>query len=443
MRILHTSDWHLGQHFIGHSRAVEHRAFFQWLISQVNTLNIDAIIVAGDIFDTATPPSYARELYNRFVVDLQQTNCTLIILGGNHDSVATLEESRQLLACLNTRVVPGVMVADPMEQVFPLTDQHGEVAAILCAIPYIRPRDVITSKADQSIKDKQQSLQQGIAGHYASLYQQALSLQDSVSHPVPIIATGHLTTVGATTSESVREIYIGTLDAFPASAFPPADYIALGHIHKSQRVANSEHIRYSGSPIPLSFDEINQDKVVLLADFNDGKLSQVEEIVVPRSQPMAIVKGDLNTIEQQIHDLADNHQDKAPLWLDILVSTQDYLTDLQRRIQSMTQDLPVEVLLLRRDKQQQSDSLTSDTKETLAEINVEDVFERRLDQEEWPGETDQARRQRLRHCFAEAVSRSHDQIASENHQGLPESLHPDDANQSQAAGTDKEKGTAQ
>ena len=105
MRILHTSDWHLGQHFIGRSRANEHRAFLSWLIAQVNSQHIDAIIVAGDIFDTATPPSYARELYNQFIVDLQPSGCQLILLAGNHDAAAVLNESKNLLHYLNTQVI--------------------------------------------------------------------------------------------------------------------------------------------------------------------------------------------------------------------------------------------------------------------------------------------------------------------------------------------------
>ncbi len=105
MRILHTSDWHLGQNFYSKSRAAEHEAFLNWLLETAQAHEVDAIIVAGDIFDTGSPPSYARELYNRFVVNLQQTGCHLVIVAGNHDSVATLNESRDILAFLNTTVV--------------------------------------------------------------------------------------------------------------------------------------------------------------------------------------------------------------------------------------------------------------------------------------------------------------------------------------------------
>ena len=102
MRIIHTSDWHLGQYFYGKSRANEHQQFFSWLLVQVKKHDVDAIIVAGDIFDTATPPSYARQLYFNFISELQSSTCQLIVLAGNHDSVSMLAESKTLLSTLST-----------------------------------------------------------------------------------------------------------------------------------------------------------------------------------------------------------------------------------------------------------------------------------------------------------------------------------------------------
>lgn len=135
MRIIHTSDWHLGQHFFTKSRAAEHQAFLHWLIEQIKENQVDALIVAGDIFDTGAPPSYARELYNRFVVELQPTNCQLVVLGGNHDSVSTLNESRGLLSYLNTTVI-SCASSNLDQQVIILKDRQNHPAALLCAIPF-------------------------------------------------------------------------------------------------------------------------------------------------------------------------------------------------------------------------------------------------------------------------------------------------------------------
>ncbi|MGY0583571.1 MAG: exonuclease subunit SbcD, partial [Paraglaciecola chathamensis] len=146
MNILHTSDWHLGQNFFTKSRKDEHQAFLDWLLSVIQAREIDAVIVAGDIFDTGTPPSYARQMYNQFVVELSKLTCTLVVLGGNHDSVSTLNESKQLLACLNTHVIANTS-GDINQQVIELNDETGQVGAILCAIPFIRPRDVLQSRS--------------------------------------------------------------------------------------------------------------------------------------------------------------------------------------------------------------------------------------------------------------------------------------------------------
>jgi len=402
MHLIHTSDWHLGQYFFTKSRAAEHQAFLRWLIEQVEQQQVDALIVAGDLFDTGSPPSYARELYNRFVVELQHTGCQLVILGGNHDSVATLNESRELLSCLNTTVIANAQTAIE-SQILVLKQRDGQPGAVLCAIPFLRPRDLLTSRAGESGTQKQQALQEAIAEHYHNLYQAACARRDALSLKLPIVATGHLTTVGVTTSDSVRDIYIGTLDAFPAQAFPPADYIALGHIHRAQNVAKSEHIRYSGSPIPLSFDELGKAKSVLMVDFADGALQQVTALEVPTFQPMQLIKGDLQQIEQQLRQFAD-YQGELPVWLDIEVATQDYLSDIQRRIQQLADDLPVEVLLLRRSKEQRRLVIAQQDKETLNELSVGDVFERRLALE---SEMAEPRQQRMRQMFQQVVETLH------------------------------------
>lgn len=392
MRIIHTSDWHLGQFFYTKSRAPEHQAFLDWLIQAVDQHQVDAVIVAGDIFDTGSPPSYARELYNRFVVKLQQTGCQLVVLGGNHDSVATLSESRELLACLNTRVIAAAS-ENPQDQVLLLNNRAGDAAALLCAIPFIRPRDILRSQSGQSGREKQQSLLEAISEHYQRCYQYAVEQRAALGLALPIIATGHLTTVGVTTSDSVRDIYIGTLDAFPAQAFPPADYIALGHIHRAQRIANSEHIRYSGSPIPLSFDELGKEKSVFLVEFDGQQLSRVEPLTIPLFQPMKMIKGSLAEIEQQLAQFTDAD---SLVWLDIEIVTTDYLSDIQRRIQELTATLPVEVVLLRRSREQRDNVIARQQNETLSELSVEEVFSRRLAQEQ---QQDEGRQQRAQQLF--------------------------------------------
>ena len=422
MKILHTSDWHLGQSFFTKSRKQEHAAFLQWLLEQVDTYEVDAVIVAGDVFDTGTPPSYARELYHGFIGALQGKQCTLVVLGGNHDSVSVLNESKELLKYLNSHVIPSTY-GDINEQVITLNKRNGDVGAVLCAVPFIRPRDVMVSEAGQSATDKRQQLGDAIKQHYATLYESAVAKRNALlaqkttnQTNLPIIATGHLTALGVSQSESVRDIYIGTLEGFDAGGFPPADYIALGHIHRPQKVAKTEHIRYSGSPIPLSFDELNTQKQVMLVEFEEDSPQpdlQYQPILtpleVPRFQAMAVIRGDLQHIENTLNTSEDiaNATPDAPVWLCIEVETQDYLTDLQQRIQALLDDKPAEILQLKRVRKQASKALSQQRNVQLSELSVEDVFEARLALEEIVESDEQAetagRVERIKGLFKEAV----------------------------------------
>ncbi|MBA6291134.1 exonuclease subunit SbcD [Colwellia sp. MB3u-70] len=444
MRIIHTSDWHLGQHFYGKSRAPEHQQFLNWLIEQSKSQQIDAIIVAGDIFDTGTPPSYAREMYFDFIAKLHQTHCQLVVLAGNHDSVAMLTESQKILQQLSTRVISAVS-NNMAEQVFVLNSLKTEQQAVICAIPFIRPRDIVKSYAGQSANEKQRSLQQAITEHYQGLFEQAQGLSQlnqADGTRLPIIATGHLTTIGASTSESVRDIYIGTLEAFPASEFPAADYIALGHIHRPQKVTKSEHIRYSGSPIALSFDEANTQKSIVIAQFKAGELSNVELCKVPCFQPLAMVKTHLETLTEDISAVVESKtlesknaesentdlknigsqnsqaekQDK--IWLDIEIESAEYLLDLSARIEQIVKEMPVEVLLVRRSKKARQQMPSHEKKVTLSELSVQEVFDARMALEPWDSDEQQQRKTRLNSLYLTIAEQT--QRANSSKQSLSE-----------------------
>lgn len=394
MRIIHTSDWHLGQYFFTKSRAPEHQHFLNWLVNQVEAHQVDAVIVAGDIFDTGSPPSYARELYNKFIVDLQKTGCQLVILSGNHDSVSVLNESSSLLSYLNTQVV----TSGSEPNVITLHNKQAQPIGLVCAIPFLRPRDIQLSVAGQSIEEKQLSLQTAIHDHYQASYQLALEQRAMLGVDIPIIATGHLTVIGAELTDSVRDIYIGTLEAFPSGAFPPADYIALGHIHRPQVIGGKQQIRYCGSPIALSFDETAQQKSVCLVEFTGSELSEITPLAIPIFQPLQTLKGSLKEIEQQLSVWQD-YQGENAVWLDIEVASQDYLADIQQRIETLTQNLPVEVVLLRRARKQKQGQNLALANETLNELTVEEVFLRRLSEETLE---DPEREQRLTQLFQQS-----------------------------------------
>lgn len=400
MRILHTSDWHLGQHFMGKSRQAEHQSLIDWLLIQIDAHAVDAVLIAGDIFDTGSPPSYARELYSQLVVRLHGAGVALLLLGGNHDSVATLGESRAMLACLSTTVVAAVDAAGSQVVVLPSRGGKGEAGCIVCAVPFIRPRDVLQSQAGQSAEEKQQSMQAAIQDYYQSVHdagrERQAKLQKELGRVVPLIATGHLTTVGASSNESVREIYVGSLDAYPTSAFPPVDYIALGHIHKPQKVGGQEHIRYCGSPIPLGFDEARHQKEMLLVDLGVDGLTAITPLLVPRFQPLISVSGNLVALASAISAAATEGSPEKSVWIEVTVAEDDYLSDLPARIEAMTLGLPVDVLRVRRQRGNATVSMAGEVSETLDELSPDDVFARRLAQEELAPELRLALNQRYR-----------------------------------------------
>lgn len=357
-----------------------------WLLIQVDAQVVDAVLIAGDIFDTGAPPSYARELYSQLVVKLHGAGVALLLLGGNHDSVATLGENRAMLACLNSTVVAAVDDAADHVVVLPLRGDKGEAGCIVCAVPFIRPRDVLQSQAGQSAEEKQQSMQTAIQSYYRSVHEAGRARQTvlakELGRVVPLIATGHLTTVGASSNESVREIYVGSLNAYPTSAFPQVDYIALGHIHQPQKVGGFDHIRYCGSPIPLGFDEARQQKEVLLVDLGADGLVAVTPLLVPRFQPLISLSGNLAALVSAISAAAMEGSAEKPAWLEVTVAEDDYLSDLPARIEAMTQGLPVEVLRVRRQRGNATVSIAGEVNESLDELSPNDVFARRLAHEE-------------------------------------------------------------
>ncbi len=401
LRILHTSDWHLGQHFIGKSREACHRAFFQWLTHTIERERIDVLLVAGDIFDTATPPSYARELYHQLLANLHHYQVQTIILGGNHDSVAVLSESASLLRVLNTQVIPG-LAAERSSHLVPLRNKAGQPCAVLVALPFLRARDLssyqgLLSQAGQTEQDKNRDLQQQIAALYQQLYADALQHAQQLSErPLPILGTGHLTTVGASRTESVREIYIGNLEAFRADGFPPFAYLALGHIHQAQQVAGNPYFRYSGAPLALGFDEINSEKQVLLIEIDEqGQVALPVSLPIPTIQPMASVTATLGDVRQQVlsqlsQRMPDWQQQATPtqLWLEIILTGEDaLLSDVQLQLQQQLAELPVEVLKLRRARS--SAQAVAAVPLSLHELTPNDVLHERLRLEQLSDESEQ------------------------------------------------------
>ncbi|MDP1587815.1 MAG: exonuclease SbcCD subunit D C-terminal domain-containing protein [Prosthecobacter sp.] len=253
MRILHTADWHLGARLVERDRLPEHAAFLDWLIETLHSEKIDALLVSGDVFDAANPPQDAVALYFKFLQRLADLKTVkAVITGGNHDSASHLNAPRDLLRRFDVHVFGHASENN-------VVDLGG---AVVAAVPFLRERDLRQAAAGETITTVHEQVRAAISAHYAA---QLVACRE-VAQGRPIIAMGHLTVLGATTSDSERDIHIGNLGSVGADIFDGFDYTALGHLHRPQKVAGIETIRYSGSPIPLSFSEAADAKSVVVID---------------------------------------------------------------------------------------------------------------------------------------------------------------------------------
>lgn len=260
MRFLHTSDLHLGRSLYGVNRDETFEKFLTWLTETIRTEAIDCLIIAGDVFDNATPSHRMQRAYYRFLASVAtSTDCRhVIVTGGNHDSPSLLNAPDTLLEALNIIVV-GQATADPADEVVLLRDAAGTPLAVVAAVPYLRERDLRTSTENETQQDKEEKIRSATAEHYRHVTQTALELRGE--NDIPYIATGHLFAADCDPSDDERNLYIGSLGLIPASAFPTEiDYLAFGHLHKAQRLAGDDTRRYSGSPVALDFPSAEPTK---------------------------------------------------------------------------------------------------------------------------------------------------------------------------------------
>ncbi len=288
MKVLHTSDWHLGQQFYEHSRFIEHQQFFTWLIDTLANEDIDLLLVAGDIYHTATPAASAENQLYQFVKDVKKhcPELQIVLIAGNHDSANRILAAQPLLAQFDTHVVGRFDVQQPHDVVIKLNN-HNTCAHIV-AMPFLRASDISTL----SNTDDGTSYAHGVAQAYQLSTE--LALADKPAN-TPLIVMGHLHAKGGDiSSDSERNLVIGGEEAITAKVFSEqADYVALGHLHKAQMVAKSDTIRYSGTPIPMSFSERHYTHQVNVIEFNNDEnqhiTTTVKPLYIPRSADVLIL----------------------------------------------------------------------------------------------------------------------------------------------------------
>ncbi|MDR2452138.1 MAG: exonuclease SbcCD subunit D C-terminal domain-containing protein [Candidatus Accumulibacter sp.] len=396
LTLLHTSDWHLGRALYGRSRDDEFAAFLDWLAETMRRERVDVLEVAGDIFDTTTPTHRAQALYYGFLrrVAAGAVCRHVVIVAGNHDSPSFLDAPGELLSALDVHVV-GRKRDDPADEVLLLENADGAAVAIVCAVPYLRDRDLREVEPGESIADKEAKLLQGLCAHYARVAE--IAGEKRAGRDIPVVAMGHLFTDGGKTvdGDGVRELYVGSLAHVPAELFPPTlDYLALGHLHLPQTVRGAERIRYSGSPLAMGFAEAAQEKSVCRVVF-EGRAPTVTRIPVPVFRRLARVEGDWARIERV---LAGLKADGSAWWLEVDYSGEETLGDLRQRVDELVAGTRLEVLRVRASRLTARLIAAQRFEEALEDLGVEDVFERCLDANRIPG----AERAELRRAHAEA-----------------------------------------
>ena len=290
IRILHTADWHLGQTFFGYDRMEEHEVFLNWLAEEIRQKEIDALIIAGDVFDVSNPSAASQSMYYQFIYRVTAENpyLQIVIVAGNHDSAARLEAPLPLLQAMRTEVRGVVRKLEGGEIDYDhltveLKNRKGEVELLCMAVPFLRQGDY------PAVQTEGNPYAEGVRELYAQLLQR---LWKRRTENQAILAIGHLQATGSEIAEkdySERTV-IGGLECVSPEAFSEQiAYTALGHIHKAQRVSGRENVRYAGSPIPMSFAEKHYHHGVVMVTFDGGCAVDIERLECPKLIPLLSV----------------------------------------------------------------------------------------------------------------------------------------------------------
>jgi len=382
LRLFHTADWHLGHCLHGVSRQLEHQRFLDWLLLELQSKQADALIVAGDIFDSANPSAAAQTQLYEFLVKArtQLPALNIVLIGGNHDSASRLDAPSSILNALGVTVVGGLVREEGAinwdRLLVPLTNATGDIKVWCGAMPFLRNADLPTDQSDEPLIS-------GVKALYAQLFGE---LQAKATQDEALILTGHCYMVNGCVSElSERKILGGNQHALPVELFPEdIAYVALGHLHLAQTVGANEHIRYSGSPIPLSFDESHYLHQVLQVDIKKGQPVEtvalkiprsIELLRIPNSKDFAGLLDVLEQLEQMAFD-EDLPPEQRP-FVELRIKLEKPEPGLRQQVEDVISKLPVRLLKISTAYSGSSKSLADVTlEERLEELQPLDVFQR-------------------------------------------------------------------
>lgn len=401
MKILHTSDWHLGHSLFGKKRHEEFQAFLDWLADTVCREQVDVLLVAGDVFDSAFPGTAAQTLYFRLLRRLSDASSPcrhVVITAGNHDSPSFLDAPAPLLKAFDIHVTGNA--GEPEDEVLTLCDGDGRPELIVCAVPFLRDRDLYRASPGDTFEERDSRLADGMREHYRRCAEEA-ERRRAECGDIPVVAMGHLFAAGGNVTEDggVRDLRVGSLGQTEASVFPAGfDYVALGHLHISQRVHGEDRIRYSGSPLPMGFGEAGQQKEVLLLEARGRRVSATP-LPVPTFQRLEKLSGSREELE---HALAQLSRSGENVWVEAVHTGTAPASDLAEALQAAAGP-NVEILRIRNAAALSLALEAASEDEELQSMDAVAVFERLLE-DKFPHEDRQSESfLSLRRTYREAL----------------------------------------
>ena len=293
VKILHTSDWHVGRRIRGRDRSDEHRAVLAELIGLADSNRVDLSVVAGDVFDTSSPAPIAEQIVWRALLDLSEI-APVLVVAGNHDNAARLEAVAPLLARAGVTVIaePRAPEAGGVIEL--------EIGARVGLLPFVSQRGIV--KADQIMgSDPDQH-----AGEYEERLRRIIErLTEGMTAETVNVLVGHLTVYGGLAGGGERSAHIFGY-AVPAGIFPGhLSYVALGHLHRQQKMPHASAVWYSGSPIQLDFGEVADQKGALLVKAEPGLPASVEELPLRSGRRLMSLTGALGQILARADETRD------------------------------------------------------------------------------------------------------------------------------------------